>query len=61
MADVLEDGMESMWLCRREKDAATAILERWPQLEVLQPTTTRDLGETRDGGERGWEGAQVWR
>lgn len=43
-----------------EKDAATAMLECCPQLEVLQATTTRDLGETEMGeGERGWEGAQV--
>lgn len=52
MADVLGD----------EKDAVTAVLEGCPQLEVLQPTTTRDLGEGRrwEGvSERGWEGARV--
>lgn len=47
--------------CRRERMLLQQYSNVGPRLEVLQPTTTRDLGETRDGGGRGWEGAQVWR
>lgn len=55
----LRDGMEDV-LCRQKRmllQQCSRAAPNWK--EVLQPTTTRDLGEERRWGEKGWEGVRA--